>query len=241
MPVDTAPDLPRRFAAEFVGTFILVAGGCAAAAVDHRSAGALGGHVGVAVAWGLIVAMVIFAIGHLSGAHINPAVTLAFASGRHFPRAEVLPYWVAQVAGAITGALAMAGLFGTASGLSATRPADIGDLGALGIEVAITAILMLVVMAVATDTRAQGALAAVAIGLTVVVIGLVMGTIEGASMNPARSLGPAVATGDFTAIWIYLAGPVLGALLGVAIYAFLRGHPHPDGTAPDAGPGDDLP
>ena len=236
-----APDLPRRFAAEFLGTFLLVAGGCAAAAVDFRTDGGLGGHVGVAIAWGLIVAMVIFAIGHLSGAHINPAVTLAFASGRHFPAREVLPYWTAQVAGAIAGALAIAGMFGTASGLSRTQPVEVGDLGAVGVEIAITAVLMLVVMAVATDTRAQGALAAVAIGITVAVIGLVMGLVEGASMNPARSIGPAVATGDFAALWGYLIGPILGALVGVAIYAYLRGRPHPAGAQPDAEAGEDLP
>ena len=235
-----APDLPRRLVAEFVGTFVLVAGGCAAAAVDYRFDGVLGGHIGVAVAWGLVVAMVIFAIGHLSGAHINPAVTLAFASGRHFPWREVLPYWVAQVAGAMAGALAVAGLFGTASGLSVTQPFDVSDVGALGIEVIITAILMLVVMAVATDTRAQGALAAVALGITVAVIGLVMGPMDGASMNPARTIGPAVATGEYLAIWVYLIGPIVGALAGVALYAYMRGRPHPDGGHPDAEAGEDL-
>jgi MIP family channel proteins len=226
--------------AEFIGTFILVAGGCAAAAVDYRMDGILGGHIGVAVAWGLVVAMVIFAIGHLSGAHINPAVTLAFASGRHFPWTEVLPYWVAQVAGAITGALTVAGLFGTGSGLSVTQPFEVSDVGAIGIEILITAILMLVVMAVATDTRAQGALAAVAIGVTVTVIGLIMGPMEGASMNPARSIGPAVATGEYTALWVYLIGPIIGAMVGVAIYAYMRGRPHPEGSRPDAEAGEDL-
>ena len=235
-----SPDLPRRFVAEFIGTFILVAGGCAAAAVDYRMDGVIGGHIGVAVAWGLVVAMVIFAIGHLSGAHINPAVTLAFASGRHFPWTEVVPYWVAQVSGAIAGALTVAGLFGTGSGLSVTQPFEVSDMGAIGIEIIITAILMLVVMAVATDTRAQGALAAVAIGVTVTVIGLIMGPMEGASMNPARSIGPAVATGEYTALWVYLIGPIIGAMLGVAIYAYMRGRPQPQGAPPDAEAGEDL-
>jgi len=238
--VHGTPDLPRRFVAEFIGTFILVAGGCAAAAADYRFDGLLGGHVGVAVAWGLVVALVIFAIGHLSGAHINPAVTLAFATGRHFPWREVAPYWVAQVTGAIAGALTVAGLFGTESGLSVTQPFDVSDLGAVGIEVVITAILMLVVMAVATDTRAQGALAAVAIGVTVAVVGLVMGLMDGASMNPARSIGPAVATGEYVALWAYLIGPIIGALIGVAIYAYMRGRPHPEGAHPDAEAGEDL-
>lgn len=237
----TEPDLPRRLVAEFLGTFVLVAGGCGAAAVDYRMHGLLGGHIGVAVIWGLIVAMVIFAIGHLSGAHINPAVTLAFAGGRHFPWREVIPYWVAQITGAMCGALAIAGLFGDESGLSRTHPNTVGNGTAVVIEVAITAILMLVVMAVATDTRAQGALAAVAIGITVVAMGLVMGPITGASMNPARSIGPAVATGDYTALWIYLIGPIVGAAIGVAIYAYLRGRPHPEGALPDAETGEELP
>jgi len=236
----TEPDLVRRLVAEFLGTFILVAGGCSAAAVDYRFDGILGGHIGVAVAWGLVVAMVIFAIGHLSGAHINPAVTLAFASGRHFPWRDVLPYWMAQIVGAMCGALSAAVLFGDASGLSRTHPNTISNGGAVVIEVAITAVLMLVVMAVATDNRAQGALAAVAIGITVVVIGLVMGPITGASMNPARSIGPAMATGDFTAIWIYLVGPIIGAVIGVAIYAYLRGRPKPEGAQPDAESGEEL-
>lgn len=234
------PDLPRRLVAEFTGTFMLVAGGCAAAAVDYRFDGLLGGHVGVAVAWGLVVAMVIFAIGHLSGAHINPAVTLAFASGRHFPWREVLPYWVAQVTGAMAGALTVAGLFGTASGLSVTQPFDVSDAGALGIEVIITAMLMLVVMAVATDTRAQGALAAVALGVTVALIGLVMGPMDGASMNPARTIGPAVATGEYLALWVYLVGPIIGALAGVALYGYMRGRPRPGGGHPDAEAGEGL-
>lgn len=226
--------------AEFIGTFVLVAGGCAAAAVDYRLDGILGGHVGVAVAWGLVVAMVIFAIGHLSGAHINPAVTLAFASGRHFPWREVLPYWFAQVTGAMMGALAVAGMFGTDSGLSVTQPFQVSGVGAVGIEVLITAVLMLVVMAVATDTRAQGALAAVALGITVAAIGLIMGPMDGASMNPARTIGPAVATGEYTALWVYLLGPVVGALAGVAVYAYMRGRPHPDSVRPDAEAGEDL-
>lgn len=234
------PDLARRLVAEFIGTFILVAGGCAAAAVDYRMDGVIGGHVGVAVAWGLVVAMVIFAIGHLSGAHINPAVTLAFASGRHFPWREVLPYWFAQVTGAMMGALTVAGLFGTGSGLSVTQPFQVSDVGAIGIEILITATLMLVVMAVATDARAQGALAAVALGITVAAIGLIMGPMEGASMNPARTIGPAVATGEYTAVWVYLIGPIVGALAGVAIYAYLRGRPHPDGAHPDAEAGEEI-
>lgn len=239
--MDGVPELHRRLVAEFLGTFILVAGGCSAVAVDYRLHGVLGGHVGTAVAWGLIVAVVVFSIGHLSGAHINPAVTLAFASGRHFPWREVIPYWVAQITGAMCGAFAVAGLFTDESGLSRTRPNTISSGTAVAIEVVITVVLMLVVMAVATDSRAQGALAAVAVGVTVILMGLVMGPITGASMNPARSIGPAVATGDFSGLWIYVVGPIIGAGIGVAIYGYLRGRPHPVGAQPDAAAGKDLP
>ena len=234
------PDLPRRLLAEFVGTFVLLAGGCGAAAVNYRMPGVLGGHAGIAVAWGLIVAMIIFAIGHLSGAHINPAVTLAFASGRHFPWREVVPYWIAQLCGGVLGALAIAGLFGNESGLSLTQPHTVNVLTALVIETAITAILMLVAMAVATGTREQGVLAAVAFGITVTAIGFVMGPITGASMNPARSLGPAVATGDYANLWLYFVGPLVGGLLGVGIYMVLRGRPQPVDAHPDAEAGEEL-
>ncbi len=235
------PDIARRATAEFIGTFMLMVFGCSAAAVNDRMDGVLGGHIGIAVSYGLIVAMVVFAIGHLSGAHINPAVTAAFAVGRHFPVREVAPYWVAQITGALAGAFAAAALFGTSSGLSLTQPHTVGDGTALVIEIGLTAVLMTVVLAVATDTRAQGALAAVAIGITVALEGLILGPITGASMNPARSIGPAVATGDFTALWIYVVGPMIGALIGVGIYSYLRGRPHPEGTHPDAEAGEALP
>ncbi len=235
------PDLTRRVAAEFIGTFLLMVFGCSAAAVNDRMDGVLGGHIGIAVSYGLIVAMVIFAIGHLSGAHINPAITAAFAAGRHFPTREVIPYWAAQIAGAMAGAFAAAGLFGPSSGLSLPQPHTVGSGTALVIEIGLTAVLMTVVLAVATDTRAQGALAAVAIGITVTLEGLILGPITGASMNPARSIGPAVAVGDYTSLWIYIIGPVIGALVGVAIYAYLRGRAHPEGALPDAEAGEPLP
>lgn len=215
------PGLARRLAAEAVGTFSLVFAGTGAVVVNAVAGGPLG-HGGVAAAFGLVVAIMIFALGHLSGAHLNPAVTLAFAGARHFPPREVGPYVAAQVVGAVLASLALRGLFGLAGGLGATHPDHVGVAQALVLEAGLTAVLMIVILAVATDTRAVGSMAAIAIGATIAVEALVMGPITGASMNPARSLAPALVAGDGADLWIYLVGPALGALAGAGIYAFLR-------------------
>ena len=216
------PGLARRLAAETLGTFCLVFAGTGAVVVDAVAGGPIG-HGGVAVAFGLVVAVMIFAVGHLSGAHLNPAVTVAFAGARHFPAREVLPYVASQVAGAVLASAALRTLFGLEAGLGATHPDHVGQAGALVLEAGLTAVLMVVILAVATDTRAVGSLAALAIGGTIALEALVMGPITGASMNPARSLAPAVVAADGADLWIYLVGPVVGALLGAAAYAFLRG------------------
>lgn len=228
--MDARPDLSRRLAAEGIGTFCLVFAGTGAVVVDRVAGGPIG-HGGVAAAFGLVVAVMVFAIGHLSGAHLNPAVTIAFCAARHFPPREVAPYAGAQVTGAILASAALAGLFGRGGGLGATRPEHVGEVGALALEAGLTAVLMIVILAVATDTRAVGSLAAVAIGATIALEALVMGPVTGASMNPARSLAPALVGGDGAALWVYLAGPVAGALLGAAIYAVLRG-PRPGPALP---------
>lgn len=218
------PDPARRVAAEALGTFCLVFAGTGAIVVDSLSGGQLG-HGGVAAAFGLVVATMIFALGHLSGAHLNPAVTLAFAAARHFPPREVAPYLAGQVCAAIAASLALRGLFGTVAGLGATHPKHVGATGAVLLEAGLSAALMIVILAVATDTRAVGSLAALAIGGTIGLEALVMGPITGASMNPARSLAPAFVAGEPGDIWIYLAGPIVGTLAGAAIYAALRGSP----------------
>ncbi len=227
------PDLPRRLAAEVLGTFCLVFAGTGAIVINGVSGGAIG-HGGVAAAFGLVVAMMIFAVGHLSGAHLNPAVTAGFAAGRHFPTREVVPYWAAQIAGALLASLSLRALFGTAHGLGATHPSHVDQLSALALEAGLTAVLMIVILAVATDTRAAGSLAALAVGGTIALEALVLGPITGASMNPARSLAPAVVGGEWTDLWLYLAGPTAGALIGVLIYEVLRGAPHPSTSAADA-------
>jgi MIP family channel proteins len=198
-----------------VGTFALVFVGCGAIAV-----GSLGA-AGIAAAFGLAIATMVYAVGHVSGAHFNPAVTAAFALGRHFPPRRVVPYWAAQVSGAILAAGFLRVSLGDAVSLGVTAPSG-SDAQALAWEATLTFFLMLVIVAVATDTRAVGSGAAIAIGATVAMGALVGGPISGASMNPARSIGPAVVTGDLTGLWIYLVAPPLGAIGAVVVYRYLR-------------------
>ena len=233
MAGDERPDLARRLAAEALGTFCLVFAGTGAIVINAVAGGPIG-HGGVAAAFGLVVAAMIFAVGHLSGAHLNPAVTAGFATGRHFPVREVGPYWAAQVGGALLASLGLRALFGTAHGLGGTHPAHVGQLGALVLEAGLTAVLMIVILAVATDTRAVGSLAALAVGGTIALEALVLGPITGASMNPARSFTPALVVGEWADIWLYLVGPIAGALVGVGIYEALRGAPHQSAAAADA-------
>jgi aquaporin NIP len=214
-----APSLFQRASAEAFGTFALVTGGCGAIIVNH-STGALG-HGGVAASFGLVIMVMIASLGHLSGAHFNPAVTLAFAVTRHFSWRDVPSYLAGQILGAVGGALALRAAFGLEAALGATAPVG-SPLRALGIEILLTAVLMFVIVSVATDTRAVGELAAVAIGGTVALDALWGGPITGASMNPARSLGPALVAGFWPSHWIYWVGPISGALLGASLYQMLR-------------------
>ncbi len=213
------PSLFHRAAAELFGTYALVAAGCGAIVVNSQT-GALG-HVGVSLTFGLVVLVMVAATGHLSGAHLNPAVTLAFATARHFPWREAPAYILGQLAGAGAAALTLLVLFGPVAGLGATVPSG-SVWQSLLLEVLLTASLMFVITAVATDTRAVGELAALAIGFTVASNALWAGPISGASMNPARSLGPALVAGIWLDQWIYLVGPIVGAVLGAVIYQWVR-------------------
>jgi MIP family channel proteins len=152
----------------------------------------------------------VYATGHLSGAHLNPAVTLAFVCTRHLPRAEAAAYLAAQLAGAIAAAALLAAIWPSQPAALGTTLPTVGSVSALAYEGVLTALLMFVIMAMATDTRAVGAAAAIAIGGTVGLDALFGGPVTGASMNPARSLGPALATGELHDLWIYLAGPLAG-------------------------------
>jgi aquaporin NIP len=209
----------RSLVAEAIGTFALVFAGCGAIMVDAKT-GALG-HVGVAITFGLVIMVMIYAVGHISGAHFNPAVTFAFATSRHFRWRQVPPYWAAQLVGATLAALVLRGSLGNIAHVGATLPSG-SDAQAFLWEGVMTFFLMFVIMAVATDTRAVGEAAAIAIGATVGMDAMFGGPITGASMNPARSLGPAIAAADFTSIWVYLAAPILGATLAAVTYTFLK-------------------
>jgi aquaporin NIP len=212
--------LGRRLAAEALGTFALVVFGAGAVmvAANYGSFGQLG----IAVAFGLVIAAMIYALGHISGAHLNPAVTFAFALSRHFPWSRVGAYWIAQCTGAIAAALLLRASLGDVANVGATLPSGSDGQSFLW-EVVLTFFLMLVIMAVATDTRAVGEAAAIAIGGTVGLCALVGGPVSGASMNPARSLGPALAARELNALWIYLLAPLIGAALGALAYQFFRG------------------
>jgi aquaporin NIP len=220
--VDRSLALGRRAGAEAIAAFALVFAGCGAIVADSRYDGALG-TVGVAIVFGLVIMVMVYATGHLSGAHINPAVTIAFTLTRHFPARDALAYVSAQVAGAIVAALALLAIWtDEPAHLGSTLP-SVGVGSAVVYEVVMTAFLMFVIMAVATDTRAVGAAAAIAIGGTVGLDALFGGPVTGASMNPARSLGPAVVSGEWHDLWIYLVGPIAGAALGGFAYQLVRG------------------
>jgi aquaporin NIP len=210
----------RRVAAEFVGTFALVFAGCGAVMVDAKTHAL--GHVGVAITFGLVIMAMIYAVGHISGAHFNPAVSLAFALSRHFPWPRVFGYWIAQLLGALCAAAILRGSLGDIAKVGATLPSGSRGQSFLW-ELVLTFFLMFVIMAVATDTRAVGEAAAIAIGGTVGLDAMFGGPISGASMNPARSIGPAVVGGDLHALWLYILAPLAGAALGALTYQLVRG------------------
>jgi aquaporin NIP len=216
------PGLTRRALMEGIGTFALVTAGCGAIVTNATHPGSLGG-VGVSLTFGLVIMVMIYAGGHLSGAHYNPSVTIAFTLARHFPPRDALAYIAAQLAGATAAALLLlAAWTGKPAHLGATLP-SVSSQTALAYEVVLTAFLMFVITAVATDTRAVGAAAAIAIGGTVGLDALFGGPITGASMNPARSFGPALASGTWSSFWVYVVGPVIGATIGVFAYELVRG------------------
>ena len=220
--VDRSLALWRRSVAEGLAAFALVFAGCGAVVADAGHHHALG-TVGVALAFGLVIMVMVHATGHLSGAHINPAVTIAFTLTRHFAPREAVAYVGAQLLGAIAAAGALATVWTDHPAHLGTTPPTVATGSAILYEALLTAILMFVIMAVATDTRAVGAAAAIAIGGTIGLDALFGGPVTGASMNPARSLGPALVTGTWHDLWIYLVGPIVGAVLGAFAYQAVRG------------------
>ena len=180
------------------------------------------GHVGVAISFGLVIMAMIYAVGHISGAHLNGAVTLAFALTRHFPWPRAFGYWGAQLAGAVAAAALLRASLGDIAHVGATLPSG-SQMQSFLWEVVMSAFLMSVIMAVATDTRAVGEAAAIAVGGMVGLDAMFGGPISGASMNPMRSAGPALVSGDLHSLWVYLVAPAVGASAGAFVYQFIRG------------------
>jgi aquaporin NIP len=215
-----ASPLVRALVAEAIGTFALVFAGCGAIMVDAKTSQL--GHIGVAISFGLVIMFGIYAVGHISGAHFNAAVTFAFALTRHFPWPRAVAYWGAQFVGALSAAALLRASLGNIAHVGATYPSGSNGQSFLW-EVVMSAFLMFVILAVATDTRAVGEAAAIAIGGTIGLDAMFGGPISGASMNPMRSLGPGIVSGDLHAIWIYLLAPIVGTAIGGLAYQFVRG------------------
>lgn len=215
------PSYRNKFLAEAVGTFVLVFIGTGAIVINELTQGTIS-HAGVALTFGLIVLAMVYALGDISGAHINPAVTLAFWAAGRLERRWVLPYVVAQALGALAASGLLRLLFPGNAGLGATNPA-----GAAGqsfvLEVVLSWVLMLVVLCVSSGAKEKGITAGIVVGAVIATEAMMAGPICGASMNPARSLGPALVSGQAGNLWIYLAAPVLGTLLAVPTFAGLRG------------------
>ena len=207
------PSTINKLAAEAIGTFALVFAGTGAIVINDVSGGAVT-HVGIAITFGLVVMAMIYAVGDVSGAHLNPAVTLGFAfAGRLAPR-TVLPYIASQTLGALAASGLMRLLFAKHSTLGATLPAG-AEMHSFILEVVLTAILMFVILSVSTGPKEKGLMAGIAVGGVIGFEAMFAGPITGASMNPARSLAPAVVSGRLEHLWIYLIAPPLGALVAV--------------------------
>ncbi|GAB4848906.1 Probable aquaporin NIP5-1 [Ancistrocladus abbreviatus] len=212
--------LTRKLGAEFVGTFILIFAATAGPIVNQKYHGAET-LIGNAACAGLAVMIVILSTGHISGAHLNPSLTIAFAALRHFPWVQVPGYIAAQVSASICASFALKGAFHPFMAGGVTVP-SVSTGQAFALEFLITFNLMFVVTAVATDSRAVGELAGIAVGATVMLNILVAGPSSGGSMNPVRTLGPAVAAGNYREVWIYLVAPTIGALGGAAVYKLIQ-------------------
>jgi aquaporin NIP len=210
----------KKLLAEFLGTFALVFAGTGAIVINHASGGVIG-HAGIALTFGLVVLAMIHTFGDVSGAHLNPAVTLGFAGARRFPLREVPGYIAVQAGGALAASGLLRALFPENATLGATLPA--GSVGqSFVLEAVLTAILMLTILSVSSGAKEKGITAGLAIGAVIGLEAMFAGPISGASMNPARSLGPALVSGHLEHLWIYLTAPVLGALVGVPLCMGVR-------------------
>lgn len=210
----------KKYLAECLGTFFLVFAGTGAIVINELTQGGVT-QVGIGLTFGFIVLVLIYALGPISGAHFNPAITLSFAISRQFPKNQALAYILSQILGAVGASLMILLLFGNVGHLGATLPAG-SEFQSLVLEFWLTFLLIFVIMSVSTDSKEVGQMAGLAIGLTVSLEALFAGPVSGASMNPARSFGPALMSLYFEHHWIYWLGPILGAVSGALTYNFLR-------------------
>ena len=205
----------KRLFAEFLGTFILVFAGTGAIVINHASGGVIG-HAGIALTFGLVVLAMIYTFGDVSGAHLNPAVTLGFAAAGRFPANEIPGYITAQLVGAFAASGLLKLLFPADPTLGATLPAG-STMQSFIMEIVLTAILMLVILSVSTGAKEKGVTAGIAIGAVIAMEAMFAGPICGASMNPARSLAPAIVSGNFQHLWLYPLATILGSIIAVPL------------------------
>jgi aquaporin NIP len=210
----------KKYVAEIIGTFALVFCGTGAIIINQETSGVIT-HPGIAFTFGLIVMVMIYSLGPISGAHLNPAVTIAFTVAKRFPAKEVIPYLLSQSVGAFLASTVLHLLFPTNQFLGSTLPAG-SEMQSFVLELILTFFLMLVIIQVATGSKEQGMFAGLAIGSTVLLEAMFAGPICGASMNPARSLSPAFVSGHLEHLWIYLVAPVVGAIVAVFVWRLLK-------------------
>lgn len=214
----------NRYAAELFATFALVFAGTGAVVIDAVTGGGVS-HVGVAATFGLVVMAMIYAVGDVSGAHLNPAVTVGFWVARRLPGRCVAPYIVSQLCGALAASLALRGMFGNRAYLGATLPAG-SQWQSFALEAVLTAVLMFVILCVSTGPKEVGVMAGIAVGGVIGFEAMFAGPISGASMNPARSLAPALVSGHLQSVWVYVAAPLIGAAAAVPCWRVTRGCPN---------------
>jgi len=210
----------KKYIAELIGTFALVFCGTGAIVIDQQTNGQVG-HIGVAITFGLIVTSMIYTFGDKSGAHFNPAVTIAFSLANLFPKKQILPYIVSQIIGAFLASAILKLLFPANLNLGATIPAG-SNLQSFVLEIVLTFILMLTILFTSQGSKETGTMAGLAIGGVVLLEAMFAGPICGASMNPVRSLSPAIVSGNVATLWIYLTAPVLGATLATLVWRYTK-------------------
>jgi aquaporin Z len=210
----------RNYISELIGTFFLLFAGCGAMVIDSYSGGVIG-HVGVAMTWGLVVMVIIYTIGDISGAHLNPAVTIGFWIAKRFKGKEVLPYIIAQLIGAFLASFSLRLMFPLDDTLGASLPSSSWEQSFV-MEFILTFFLMYVILNVSSGAKEKGIMAGTAIGATVGLEAMFGGPVSGASMNPIRSVAPALVSGHTEYLWAYVVATFLGAILAVYIFKFTR-------------------